>query len=227
VGVGRGKYNDHMLERLANEGNGNYAYVDSLEEARRIFAANLPGTLEVLAEDAKIQVEFHPEGVSHYRLLGYENRDIADKDFRNDQVDAGEVGPGTTVTALYEIVRRQNQAGPIGTVRLRYRDTSTRRVAERDYPIPPGVLATTPEKASPALRLIACAAELAELLRQSYYARDGSFGAALAQLAALDEATRVRPEWQDLYTMAARAQALTIKRWSELVTNTLQGREAE
>jgi Ca-activated chloride channel family protein len=211
VGVGMGKYNDAMLERLANEGNGNYSYVSNDAEATHIFRNNLPGTLEVLAQDAKIQVEFHAEGVTHYRLLGYENRDIADKDFRNDKVDAGEVGPGTTVTALYEIVRRPGWAGSIGTVRLRYLDTRKGQIDERDFPIPQGVVATETGAASESLRLLACAAELAELLRESYYARDGSFSDVLGEIARLDPVTQNRPETRDLAQMTAQAQVLKIQ----------------
>ena len=92
VGFGTGDYNDPMLERLADTGNGNYAYVDTLDAARRIFVQNLTGTLQVIAKDAKMQVEFNPALVASYRLIGYDNRAVADADFRNDSVDAGEVG---------------------------------------------------------------------------------------------------------------------------------------
>lgn len=215
VGIGMGRYNDQMLERLANEGNGNYSYVGTVEDAVRIFSQNLPSLSEVLAEDAKIQVDFNPETVAHYRLLGYENRDIRDEDFRNDRVDAGEVGPGTTVTALYEIARRPAAAGPLGKVFLRFRDAATRQIVERDYPIPEGVVARRAGEAGPPLRLLAAAAELAELLRGSYYARNGSFGQVIAQLLGLDEAARSRPEWQELYAMALQAQQVKIQRLQE------------
>ena len=103
VGVGMGNYNDVLLEQLADKGNGNYAYVDTLEQAHRVFVENLTGMLQVIAKDAKVQVDFNPAVVSRYRLIGYENRDVADQDFRNDTVDAGEVGAGHNVTALYEV----------------------------------------------------------------------------------------------------------------------------
>ena len=103
VGFGMGNYNDVLMEQLANKGNGNYTYVDTLDEARRVFVEDLTSTLQVIAKDAKIQVEFNPETVSRFRLLGYENRRLAHEDFRNDTVDAGEVGAGHSVTALYEI----------------------------------------------------------------------------------------------------------------------------
>ena len=111
-----GNYNDVLMERLANDGDGNYAYVDTLSQARRVFVENLTGMLQVIAKDAKVQVDFDPNVVSRYRLLGYENRRIADRDFRNDTVDAGEVGAGHTVTALYEIKFQEGVQGRIATV---------------------------------------------------------------------------------------------------------------
>ncbi len=103
VGFGMGNYNDVLMEQLADKGDGNYAYVDDLDAARRVFVENLTGTLQTIAGDAKVQVEFEPGVVQSYRLLGYENRDVADRDFRNDAVDAGEIGAGHQVTALYEV----------------------------------------------------------------------------------------------------------------------------
>jgi Mg-chelatase subunit ChlD len=103
IGVGMGNYNDVLLEKLADLGDGNYYYVDDLGEARRIFRRDLVGTLQTVARDAKVQVEFDPGAVVRWRLLGYENRAVADSDFRNDAVDAGEVGAGHQVTALYEV----------------------------------------------------------------------------------------------------------------------------
>ncbi len=210
AGFGRRQYNDAFLERIANQGNGNYSYVDSREEAARVFQSSLPATLHVLARDAKIQVEFNPEVVSHYRLLGYENRDIRDQDFRNDAVDAGEVGPGSTVTALYEIRRRPASHGDLGTVRLRYHDTSAGRVDELSFPLHPGVLATRLADTSDSFRFIAAAAELAELLRGSYWTRDGSYGRVLELLASLGPEFRARPECQELAELVTRAQALTM-----------------
>ena len=95
VGFGMGNYNDVLMEQLANDGNGSYHYVDDISEAQRIFVENLTGTLQTIAKDAKVQVDFNPEVVSRYRLLGYENRRVDDQDFRDDTVDAGEVGAGS------------------------------------------------------------------------------------------------------------------------------------
>ena len=103
LGFGSGNYNDHLLEQLADEGNGNYAYIDRLSEARKVLMEELSATLLTIAKDVKIQIEFNPEQVSEYRLIGYENRILNEEDFANDKVDAGEIGAGHRVTALYEI----------------------------------------------------------------------------------------------------------------------------
>src|SRR5690606_20670356 len=120
VGVGMGNHNDALLERLADRGNGQAIYVDRVEEARRVFVENLTGTLETVARDARIQVEFDSKKVLRYRLLGYENRAIADHRFRDDTVDAGEIGAGHQVVALYEIEPRPDVTGTLATVRLRW-----------------------------------------------------------------------------------------------------------
>jgi len=104
LGVGTGNLNDSTMEKLADRGNGNYAYLDSLHEARKVLVAEGGGTLVTVAKDVKIQVEFNPAHVAAYRLIGYENRVLRHEDFNNDRKDAGEIGPGHTVTALYEIV---------------------------------------------------------------------------------------------------------------------------
>jgi len=103
LGFGSGNYNDHLLEQLADEGNGNYANIDRLNEAKKVLAEELSATLLTIAKDVKIQIEFNPALVSEYRLIGYENRMLNEEDFANDKVDAGEIGAGHRVTALYEI----------------------------------------------------------------------------------------------------------------------------
>src|SRR5688572_4065143 len=104
LGFGSGNYNDKLLEQLADAGNGNYAYIDSLGEARKVLVAELSSTLFTIAKDVKIQVEFNPAQVAEYRLVGYENRMLAREDFNNDKVDAGEIGAGHRITALYEVI---------------------------------------------------------------------------------------------------------------------------
>jgi Ca-activated chloride channel family protein len=103
IGAGTGNLNDGMLEAITNKGDGTYYYIDSLEEARRVFLQKLTGTLVTIAKDVKIQVEFNPARVRGYRLLGYANRMLRKEDFSNDKIDAGDIGSGHTVTALYEI----------------------------------------------------------------------------------------------------------------------------
>lgn len=105
LGFGRGNLNDHLMEQLADTGNGNYAYIDSLVEAQRVLVDNYAATTRTIASDVKFQIEFNPKTVAEYRLIGYENRALKRQDFNNDQVDAGEIGAGHTVTALYEIAR--------------------------------------------------------------------------------------------------------------------------
>lgn len=108
LGLGMGNYNDHLMEQLADAGNGNYAYIDTLGEARKVLVDELAATLLTIAKDVKIQIEFNPTTVSEYRLIGYTNRILANEDFSNDKVDAGEIGAGHSVTALYEVALKGN-----------------------------------------------------------------------------------------------------------------------
>jgi len=103
LGFGTGNYNDHLMEQIADIGNGNYAYIDTINEARKVLVDELNATLLTIAHDVKIQIEFNPAVVSEYRLIGYTNRKLANEDFNNDKVDAGGIGAGHTVTALYEL----------------------------------------------------------------------------------------------------------------------------
>jgi Ca-activated chloride channel family protein len=103
LGFGTGNFNDQLMEQLADAGNGNYAYIDGLGEARKVLVEELSSTLQTIAKDVKIQIEFNPAVVAEYRLIGYENRMLRREDFNNDKIDAGEIGAGHTVTALYEI----------------------------------------------------------------------------------------------------------------------------
>jgi Ca-activated chloride channel family protein len=104
LGFGTGNYKDSKMEQLADRGNGNYAYIDNLLEAKKVLVSEMGGTLLTIAKDVKIQIEFNPEHVSACRLVGYENRMLANRDFNDDIKDAGELGSGHTVTALYEII---------------------------------------------------------------------------------------------------------------------------
>ncbi len=124
LGFGTGNVKDSTMEKLADKGNGNYAYIDSLREGKKVLVEQMGGTLITIAKDVKIQVEFNPNVVSSYRLIGYENRALKKEDFNNDKKDAGEIGSGHTVTALYEVVPT-NDAKPSSSVDpLRYQSNS-------------------------------------------------------------------------------------------------------
>lgn len=129
LGYGMGNYKDSKMEILADKGNGNYAYIDNIEEARRVLVREFSGTMYSIAKDVKIQIAFNPAHVMSYRLIGYENRKLQDEDFVNDAVDAGELGSGHTVTALYEIIPAASHSGTLSgagpenlaQIKLRYK----------------------------------------------------------------------------------------------------------
>ncbi len=172
IGFGMGNYNDVLLEKLGNKGDGHYAYVDDLEQAHRVFVDNLTGNLQVIARDVKIQVDFDPEVVRSYRLIGYENRDVADDKFRDDKEDGGEIGSGHTVTALYELKFHSGvPRGDLGKIFVRFEDPDEDEVTEVARKISGDMFADKFDLASPGLRLAAAAAEFAEILRKSHWAR--------------------------------------------------------
>jgi Ca-activated chloride channel family protein len=122
IGVGDSGYRDSVLETLADKGNGNYSYLDTPREAEKTFKSELTGTLVTIAKDVKVQVEFDPARVASYRQIGYENRALANKDFTDDTKDAGDLGAGHSVTALYEIVPAGSGGGEVAKLRLRYKE---------------------------------------------------------------------------------------------------------
>ena len=122
IGVGSGNYRDAVLETLADKGNGNYSYLDTQKEADKVFRQEFLGTIVAIAKDVKVQLEFDPRYVASYRQVGYENRALANEDFDDDTKDAGELGAGHSVTALYEIVPASNARGTLATVKLRYKE---------------------------------------------------------------------------------------------------------
>ena len=124
LGYGMGNYKDSKLEKLSNAGNGNYAYIDNINEANRVLGKEFFGTIYVIAKDVKFQLEFNPAKVKAYRLIGYENRLLAAEDFNNDVIDAGEIGSGHTVTALYEIVPAQSTEKVRKVDELEYQKTT-------------------------------------------------------------------------------------------------------
>ena len=175
VGFGMNNYNDVLMEKLGDKGNGHFAYVDNLQQARRVFMENLTGTLQVIAKDVKIQVDFDPEKVLSYRLLGYENRDVEDDKFRDDKEDGGEIGAGHDVTALYEIKFREGARGKYATVFIRHKDPEFNdEVSELSFPLRREDISSTFENRSVDFRLSACAAQFAEILRESYWAKGES-----------------------------------------------------
>lgn len=126
LGFGMGNYKDSKMETIANKGNGNYFYIDNLEEARKTLVTQLDGTLNTIAKDVKIQIEFNPEKVKAYRLIGYVNRKLNNEDFNDDKKDAGELGAGHTVTALYEIISADSDEEVTNSVdKLRYQKSNT------------------------------------------------------------------------------------------------------
>lgn len=174
IGFGRGNYKDTMMEQLANKGDGNYSYIDTRAEARRVFGEQVNGLLQVVARDVKIQVEFDPRAVKEYRLIGYENRDVADRDFRNDAVDAGEIGAGHNVTALYDVVLNEDAArdrSPV-IVRLRHKSPQgSNEASELAFRLLPERMASSFKNAPRNLRLATAVAGFAEILRQSPHAK--------------------------------------------------------
>ncbi len=130
LGFGTGNYNDHLMEQLADAGNGNYAYIDSINEARKVLVDEISSTFNIIAKDVKIQIEFNPAIVAEYRLIGYENRLLKREDFNNDKVDAGEIGAGHSVTALYEIALVGS--GGERLEKLRYSENKSRNKAQHN-----------------------------------------------------------------------------------------------
>ena len=206
-GFGTGTYNDPMLEQLANRGGGPYRFVDSLEEARRLFVDELSTTLQVLASDVKIQVEFDPARVTSYRQLGYENRQLTREQSRDVRVDAGDVGSGESMTALYEVLPTAETGGPLGVVRLRFRDTDSGEVRELAHPIAADGEPTF-EAADTQFRLAAAAAEFAEILRGSPFAEDGSHQAVAEVLRPVAMELQSDARVQELLRLVQRADEL-------------------
>ncbi len=172
IGVGLGNYNDVLMEQLADGADGSYHYVDTLDEAERVFSTQLTGTLVTIAKDAKIQVDFDPDTVAWYRLVGFENREVADSDFRNDRVDGGEIGAGHSVTALYQIEVNRDARGRdrLATVSVRWQEPDGRGADEVSGELTVDMLDDRWQQTDPHFRLAATAAAYAEALREGRYA---------------------------------------------------------
>ena len=208
IGFGTGNYKDEMMEQLADKGNGNSFYIDSADEAKKVFQTDLTATLEVVAKDAKFQVDFDPKLVARYRLVGYENRDIADNDFRNDKVDAGEIGAGHQVTALYEVeltAEGKQAAAPLGGVRIRHKAPNGEKATEAAYPMIGGPAASF-ANSSADLRFAFATAAFADVLRGGQDAEHWSLAEIrdIARAAAGDNAER-----RELVSLIEKAMTLT------------------
>ena len=226
LGVGTGNLKDSTMERLADKGNGNYAYLDSLQEARKVLVREAGATLNTIAKDVKVQVEFNPAAVAAYRLIGYENRVLRSEDFNNDRKDAGEIGEGHSVTALYEIVpagveverpwidplkyqqppvRATTDARELATVKVRYKapDGDVSRLIARTV-----LNATTPMSAN--LGFASAVAEFGMLLRNSEHKGSASYGALMARARSFRgaDAEGYRAEFIKLADLAAALHAL-------------------
>ncbi len=204
LGVGDNNLNDSMMQKLADKGNGNYAYLDSVEEAKKVLVRQINGTLVTIAKDVKIQVEFNPARVASYRLIGYEKRLLQKEDFNNDKIDAGEIGAGHTVTALYEVVPAGAEPNPAASVPpvddLKYQQptpalASVGKAASPElctvklrYKQPDGDTSKLLERpfvdsgaefanAAPDLKFAAAVAEFGMILRDSEFKGNGSLGA--------------------------------------------------
>ncbi|NQD94953.1 VWA domain-containing protein [Pseudomonas sp. CrR25] len=229
LGFGTGNYNERLMEQLADAGDGNYAYIDNLREARKVLVDQLSSTLAVVAKDVKIQVEFNPAQVSEYRLLGYENRALRREDFSNDKVDAGEIGAGHSVTALYEIVPVGHQGwleplryrpgdkataaapgkqGELAWLRIRYKAPSQQRsrLLERAIQAAPSVPAIA--EASEDLRFAAAVAAFAQQLKGGSYtgAFDLAASAELARSGKGEDRFGLRGEFVQLVELAQSLQ---------------------
>jgi Ca-activated chloride channel family protein len=209
VGFGMGNYNDVLMEQLADNGDGFYAYVDTLREAQRLFVHNLTSTLQVIAMDAKVQVDFDPAVVARYRLVGFENRAIADQDFRDDTVDAGEIGAGHSVTALYEIKLHPEAEGRIATVHLRWRNPDTNEVVELSKGFYTEEMVEAFTAASPHFQCAVVVAEYAEILRGSYWAETSTLAGVLEEAERVAELVPYDADMAEFVELVGRAARIS------------------
>lgn len=224
LGFGTDNYNEQLMEQLADAGDGNYAYIDNLREARKVLVDQLSSTLATVASDVKIQVEFNPAQVSEYRLLGYENRALKREDFSNDKVDAGEIGAGHTVTALYEVVpvggkgwleplryqHATNAGSPsdeLAWLRIRYKAPGQNVSKLLEQPIQVADVRAV-SQASEDLRFAAAVAAFAQQLKGDKYTGRFSLAdsAELARTAKGDDRFGLRGEFVQLVELAQSLQ---------------------
>ncbi|WP_426756030.1 YfbK domain-containing protein [Myxococcus sp. Y35] len=207
VGFGIGNSNDVLMERLSHVGKGHYAYVDRLDEAHRFFTRDLIDSLQVVAKDVKLQLEFDPAVVSHYRLLGYENRMLTQEQFTDDRVATGLVGSDHAVTALYE-VKLTDFASFFGTLRIRYTPPLGRFSFLIEKPLPSAVLRPAYGRAAPPTRLSYVAAAFAEKLRGSYWVRPLTYDALSSLWEEIGQPLKNRADVAELGALIQKARAL-------------------
>lgn len=204
MGFGAGNLKDDRLETLADYGNGNYSYIDSELEAQKVLVSEMGGTLYTVAKDVKLQLEFAPETVRSYRLIGYENRVLANEDFNNDKVDAGEIGAGHSVTALYEII--PTDEGVSGTsdnlmkLSMRYKEPDGEQSQLREFPVT--VSGCWTEEISRNSAFAGAVAEFGMLLRNSSYAGMSSYSQIMELLSKTDIQDQYRSEFKNLVESA-------------------------
>jgi len=211
LGFGMGNYNDVLMERLGDKGNGYYAYIDTIAEAKRIFEDNLTGALQVVARDVKVQIDFNPDVVRSYRLLGYENRDVPDDKFRDDKYDGGEMGAGHSVTALYELKLWPEKKGAVATSYVRYKDADTFAVSEFKSSIATGDIKKSFDDSNSDFRLAATVAEFAEILRKSYWAKGAKLGDTLEHAETLAKERSGDADITELVDLISKTKQLTEK----------------
>lgn len=209
IGFGMGNYNDVMMEQLGDKGNGYYTYIDTITEAKRLFGENLTGALQVVARDVKIQVDFNPDVVRSYRLIGYENRDVADNKFRDDKQDGGEIGAGHSVTALYELKLWEGKQGTAATTYVRYKDAEGKSVTEFKSSIDTKDFRKSFDGVSNDFALAATVTEFAEILRKSYWAKGAKLDDVLKKAQKLNEKFKDNKDVIELVDLIAKSKELT------------------
>jgi len=187
--------------------------VDSLDEAEKLFVEDLTSTLQTIALDAKIQVDFNPDVVSRYRLIGYENREVADQDFRDDSVDAGEIGAGHSATALYAVQLHPQAQGRIATVQLRWEDPETHHVEEINGNFNTWDLAQSFEQADPRYQLAVVVAQYAEVLRRSPWAGETSLHQLVDHAYRLNALLYTDSEVGEFASLVSRASQIKALEW--------------
>jgi len=237
LGFGMGNYKDDKMEIIADKGNGNYAYIDNIQEAKKVFITEFGGTLFTIAKDVKFQMEFNPARVKGYRLVGYENRLLNDEDFNDDKKDAGEMGAGHTVTALYEIIPagsdeplksidplkyqsnrgeepsvepvKADRSAELMTVKLRYKRPDSNTSTKVEIPVKGRVLDL--DETSDNFRFSAAIAEFGLILRNSQYKEEASMQdvIAMAKDARGEDEEGYRAEFLKLVKLAD-----SLKEWS-------------